>query len=103
MNEPTKKSIVNRLTIEFEYPKRGANIIVQKIRGMQSPLRLEFYKWWHTGDIPTFEVEGYTLVELMSEHNMNPIAAFLTLDWILREPAKAKASLERGHDQVFRK
>ncbi len=31
---------------------------------------------------------------------MKPPAALLTLDWLLREPDKAVASLRKGHDWV---
>lgn len=31
---------------------------------------------------------------------MNEVAGFLTLDWLLREPEKAIASLKKGHDTI---
>lgn len=103
MEELTEKSLLDRLVAEFNYPKQGAELVFQKISAMESSIRSEFDRWWHTGSVPNLEVEGYSIAVLMSEHNMNPIAAFLTLDWLLREPERAVASLIRGHDQVRKK
>ena len=103
MVEMTMESIMDRLTTEFDYPEQGSELVAQKILEMQPSLRSEFDQWWNTGIVPTLEIEGYSVAMLMSEHNMNPIAAFLTMDWLLREPEKAITSLERGHDQIFKR
>ncbi len=36
----------------------------------------------------------------MELHKMNPIAAFLTLDWLIREPEQAIESLKHGYDFI---
>jgi len=36
----------------------------------------------------------------MNEFDMNPIAGFLTLDWLMKEPEKAKLTLEQGYDTI---
>ena len=41
-----------------------------------------------------------TIQRLIEQHNMKPIAAFLTLDWLSREPEAAIASLKCGYDRV---
>ena len=46
------------------------------------------------------EVEGYTAQRLMQERHMKPVAAFLTLDWLLKEPAAALKALARPYDVV---
>ena len=43
--------------------------------------------------MPKLSIAGYTLQRLIDEHGMLPVAAFLTLDWLLRDPARATASL----------
>ncbi len=98
-----KEELLIRLTEEFKYPKPSVELVADKILNLQPSLQTEFQQWWRTGDVPTIEIEGYTTAELMSKHGMNPIAALLTLDWLIREPEKAKASLKRGHDQIIRK
>jgi len=49
-----------------------------------------------------FEIEGYSMNRLLTEHNMTPIAAFLTLDWLMREPAIALASLNKGRESLVK-
>jgi hypothetical protein len=46
------------------------------------------------------KISGYDLEKLETEHGMNRIAAFLTLDWIKKSPDIAIKALKRGHDLV---
>lgn len=100
MNE---NELIPRLISEFHYPPQGANIIAQKLVNCSPDLQNAFITFWETGEIPPLEVEGYTVERLVTEHGMKPIAALLTLDWLKREPEKAKASLIKGHDFVGKK
>jgi hypothetical protein len=45
-------------------------------------------------------VEGYSIERLMKEFGMNPIAAFLALDWLIRDPDTARALIKRGFDRI---
>lgn len=90
----------NRLRKEYGYPPKGAELVARQLSQLNPKLFDEFMRWWESGKIPEIEIEGYTLTRLMREHRMNPIASFLTLDWLLRDPEKAKASLEKGHDRI---
>jgi len=51
-------------------------------------------------DVAEIAVEGYTVGSLMLRHNMNKVAAVLTLDYLRRDPEKALESLRKGHDFV---
>lgn len=95
--------LIHRLTTEFGYPPKGAQIVAEKLANCTPQIQATFTKFWETGEISVMEVEGYTVSRLMAEHGMKPIAAFLTLDWLIREPEKAKASLKKGHDVVVKK
>lgn len=59
----------------------------------RSGLHESFARWWETGELPTVEVEGYTAGRLAKERSLNPMAALLTLDWLLREPEAARAAI----------
>lgn len=97
----TLESLIPRLCYEFNYPENGARILVSKLIKCNPIIQNAFSIWWEKGIIPSeLEIEGYSMERLINEHGMNPIAAFLTLDWLLREPQKAKQSLQKGHDQV---
>jgi len=95
-----RQEIKDRLVTEFGYPAIGADLITDKILNLQPELSQPFEEWWTTGDIPSLNIEGFSLEDLETNHSMNTIAAFLTLDWLIREPEKARTSLNRGHDHV---
>lgn len=99
-NLPKDKELVSRLTGEFGYPSSGAQLLVQEIGKLDLQLHDAFNLWWCTGQIPTVEIDGYTVQKLMIEKQMNPIAAILTLDGLLKSPSAMKASLQRGYDRV---
>jgi len=90
-----------RLVNEFGYSPKGAEIVWAKISQLSPMVASEFEKWWLEGQIPDMSIEGYSVQRLMNEHKMNPIAAFLTLDWIVRDSEKALCILAKGKDNVF--
>lgn len=94
------QAIVTRLTSEYGYSVSGAQVVADKLHTCDQTILRAFKEWWETGELPELTVEGYSVSKLIKEHNMKAPAAFLTLDWLLREPEKAKASLRKGHDKV---
>jgi hypothetical protein len=85
---------------EFGYPADGARLVAEKLARCQPWIREAFCAWWEAGTLPNLTVEGYTAQTLIEKHRMQPIAAFLTLDWLAREPALATASLKKGRELV---
>ncbi len=94
------QSLIPRLVSEFGYPQAGAQLVADKLENCSPEIQAAFWEWWNTGSLSEIQIEGYTIQRLMAEHHMKPIAAFLTLDWLQREPQKALVSLTKGHDQV---
>ena len=95
------KDLIPRLRKEFDYPPTGAQMVAADLRACGPAIRAAFWQWWNAGALDAdLEVEGYTLKRLAEEHGMTPIAAFLTLDWLVKEPEAALASLARGHDRI---
>jgi|GEM_PF-579734 len=100
-SEPLDRhAIMHRLVSELGYSDRGASLVTDRLEASDARIQSGFLKWWNTGQIESVEVEGYDVQRLMREHQFNPIAAFLTLDWLIKEPVSAKAALARGHDRV---
>jgi hypothetical protein len=93
-------SIKVRLS-DLGYPERRIEGVAQMLSRLQPQLQWRFVRWFETGEIPTLEVEGYNADLLIGDHGMNMVAVFLSLDWLLRDPKTAKASLDRGHDEVY--
>ena len=100
MTEPTADILLPRLNGEFGYPEGGARLVAEKLLACAPQIKRAFSLWWETGNLTDLQIEGYSVKRLIDEHSMNPIAAFLTLDWLSREPEKARASLARGHDRI---
>ena len=98
--EITEATLIPQLMSELNYSYQGAQLVVVKLRQSAPEIQAAFTTWWQSGHIPELEVNSYNVERLMQHHSMNPIAALLTLDWLMREPAKALASLQRGHDEV---
>ena len=100
LTELSLDEVVRRLTEEYGYPPEGARMVADKLMGCSPQVWAAFGVWWESGDVGDLEIEGYTVQRLAAEHGMKPIAAFLTLDWLVREPQRALTSLRRGHDRV---
>lgn len=94
------EKIKSRLVQEFGYSEKGAELVARQLAQLDPKLADAFSRWWRDGSTTDIEIEGFTVQRLMNEHRMNPIAAFLTLNWLLREPNKALISLAKGHDSV---
>ena len=41
------------------------------------------------------------LQKLIEKHGFNPMNAFLTMDWLIREPTKVLRGLSRGRDYAL--
>ncbi len=80
------------------YSEVGISAILQELISMDKEIRNEFENYLSGKPVKDLKFAGYTLKKLELEHGMNPIAGFLTLDWIKRSPKDATESLKRGHD-----
>jgi hypothetical protein len=100
MMKPQREELVERLTREWGYPASGAHVVADRMSRLEPAVLEAFRQWWSSGNLPELTMAGYTVAQLMQEHGLNPMAAFLTLDWLKREPGPARASLRRGHDLV---
>ena len=96
----TSEAIASWLMSDQGYPRERAAALAGKILNCASFIQAGFEQWWQTKQLPELEVEGVTLKLLIEEHNMKPVAAFLTLDWLLRDPEEAKKFLHTGYDAV---
>jgi len=94
------ESGVLRLVDEFGYSSQGARIVWDRLCRLDPAIASSFLGWWVQGIEPDIKIHGYSVKRLEEEHSMTPIAAFLTLDWLVREPERAQRSLKKGHDRI---
>lgn len=84
------------ILIKQGYPDFMFELTLQKIRGFQPNLMHSFIQWSESGEIPNLTVEGFSYLDLIDSYDMKPIGAFITLDWLTREPEIAKRTLKAG-------
>ena len=74
---------------------------IPKLMTLAEQLRPDFQAYWHGKSFDrNLSVGHRSLESLMASHEMTVIAAFLALDWIIREPTKAEEALNRGYNIV---
>lgn len=74
--------------------------ILPNIQKMTPLLKESLEKFLQSGIESEINLLGYTVKTLTKKYGMNEISAYLTLDWILREPTKAIKSLKKGYDVI---
>ncbi len=93
--------IIPRLVAEFGYSEKNATRVALNLQACTPVVQEAFEKWWRgEGLDPRLEVKGYTLKRLVEEYGFGPIAAFLDMDWLIREPEKAAQALSEGYDVI---
>ena len=102
MNVLDREEIKTKIEERFpgEYTENGIEIVLDKIMQMEPSVRKNVEDHLNSGEAQDMEVEGYSLQELMAKRNMNPLAAYMTIDWLIKEPEAAKKSLEKGSDEL---
>lgn len=100
MSKLTTTELVPWLVGELNYSASAADAAAKSLVDADPRVQQAFYDWWKTGEICDLEVEGYNMQRLADEHGMNPVAAYLALDWLLKDPESALIPLTRGHDWV---
>jgi hypothetical protein len=93
--------IIARLVSEFDYSEKLAKEVARKLRDSAPEIQVAFEKWWYGGGFDEhLVVQGYTAQRLVEKYRFTPPNAFVTLDWLIREPEKAVKALARGYDRV---
>jgi hypothetical protein len=93
--------LIPRLVSEFGYADKEAEEVASDLQACTPWVQAAFKKWWQgEGLDASLEIQGYTLQRLIDEYSLKPIGAFLTMDWLTREPSEAMAALAEGYDLV---
>lgn len=79
-----------------DYPDYMLEQTADKVERMDERIKAAFEEWVDSNVIPTIEIEGWNYNKLVEKFKMRPVAAFLALDWLTREPEKASKALKRG-------
>ena len=78
----------------------GLKELITTIEHAEDVIKGNIEGYLTTGVEPELEVEGYSYADLRKNHGMTPLAALLTLNYLMKNPEKAKEALNKGHDFV---
>lgn len=68
-----------------------------KIEALSPDIREAFEKWVETDSITSPEYAGYDVNAILkAQPHLTVLAAYLSLDWLRRDPAAAKKSIEHS-------
>ena len=102
MPDFSEAGLTDLLTKSLGHDPADAYGMVQDLLAMQPNIQAAFIDWWQHGIIPSNPTyEGYTPASLATDYKLQPVAAFLTLDWLATEPAVALKALSEGYDEIL--
>jgi hypothetical protein len=96
----TQDELIRFLSVEEGYTPVQAGAAAGDLLVSQPVIQEAFESWRESGELPALAVEEFTLQNLVSEQGFRPVAALLTMDWLLTEPEVALAALREGYDRV---
>ena len=91
-----EKQLIENILKEEKYPDYMLEKTIEKVERFAPTVMEVFEEWSKSKKEPAISIEGFSYRQLVSEYGMKPVGAFITLDWILRDPQKAVAALKRG-------
>ena len=91
------KNYIYNVLLERGYDEKSAQLVTTELMTLNKPLNTFLERWMQNeSDISEYSDQGYSIKQLMEERNMTYPAALLTMDWLMKEPNTAIASLKRG-------
>lgn len=94
------KSIIKHLIATQGYSEREADIAARGLLDSNPLIQQAYITWRQTQVLPELNAEGITGQILMERYGLLPVAALLTLDWLMVDPVAAKRAIVQGMDQV---
>lgn len=82
--------------VENGYNEKSANLVLNELVQLSAPLNDYLVEWMETGNCKDYTIDGFSVLDFQKNRKMKYPAALLTMDWLIKEPEKAKMSLIRG-------
>lgn len=74
----------------MRYSDEQASKVQSDLSEISPELKPVLQSWYSTGQFANYECQGYSIFRLMQMYGLNYVAALLTIDWLIKEPAEAK-------------
>ena len=91
-----KEDIKEYLRSKWDYSPAGAESAASQLLTCQPVIQEAFEQLRQNGQIPELTVEGYTVQHFVEKYKFSPVAALLTLNWLLVDPEAAKQAILKG-------
>jgi hypothetical protein len=88
-NEQLREILVEK----YDYRNSQVDGVIEKINAFVPAVAAAFNKWLETDEIDDTSIEGYTIHSIIAKRPMKVVGAYLTLDWLSREPEMAKQAI----------
>ena len=95
-----KRKLVEYLREKCNYNEKEIEQAVLGVERMSSDVKEKLMEFLVTGKISSFAVEGVTVMDLIEKSDMNPITAFLAMDYLRQKPKEAKYILTRKQEKL---
>ena len=91
------KEKIYRTLKERGYSEQSIKLMMADIMRLSVPLDRMLQAWLsNEREQLDYSCNGYSIHGLQRERGMKYLAALLTIDWLIKEPEKAKRSLTKG-------
>jgi len=95
------KTLMEEIMVRGSCNRKTAEGLTESVINLDPALRNDFRQFWISGNPESsFSCGEYTLSRIMDQWGIEPIGAFETLDWLIKEPEKAKEALKQGYDRI---
>ena len=92
----TTNEMIEKLITEKNYDRAQTERLAPKIDALPEDIRSALEAWVETGETNSPEYGGYTAAEILkAQPQFTVLGAYLTLDWMRRDPKTAAAALKR--------
>ena len=90
-----KNNVTKVLTEREGYTQKRAVLLANECQNISEELLPLFEKWLQDTSVKEdFTVQGYSLLNMMQQREMHYLAALLDMDWLIKEPEKAKPVID---------
>lgn len=92
------KDIIIKILQYEGYPSYMIEKTICKLENLSEPIKSWFSDWLKDKNVILKErIYGFSFIELVENYKMKEIGAFLTLDWLKREPELARKELSQHY------
>ena len=90
-----KNNVTKILTEREGYSQKSALLLADECQNISEELLPLLEKWLQDASAKQdFTVQGYSLLNMMQQREMHYVAALLDIDWLIKEPEKAKPVID---------